>query len=215
MTLGVIERKDPAFDAIIPKDAMIEILAGGFDWSEGPVWVPEKDGGHVLFSDIPKNMIWKWSEKDGLKPFLKPSGYTGTAAFTGKEPGSNGLAVDSAGNLLLCQHGDRVVSRLPGIDPKGKRQIICRGAKIPAGWVLVDDLRDSGQCDGGNAAAVRQYNVWAVEQYEGRASGTVITVCAATATPEGWSMVDVYRNRELCGHPDELFGLNVKRIRKN
>ena len=112
MTLGVIERIDPAFDAIIPKDAVIEILAGGFDWSEGPVWVADKEGGHVLFSDIPKNMIWKWSEKGGLKEFLKPSGYTGKDAFTGKEPGSNGLALDKDGKLILCQHGDRRLSRL-------------------------------------------------------------------------------------------------------
>jgi len=112
MTLGTIDRKDPAFDAIIGKDATIEILAGGFDWSEGPVWIKEKEGGHVLFSDIPKNMIWKWSEKDGLKEFLKPSGYTGTEKFTGKEPGSNGLALDKNGKLILCQHGDRRVSRL-------------------------------------------------------------------------------------------------------
>ena len=112
MILGVIERKDPAFDAIIPKDAIIEILAGGFDWSEGPVWVADKEGGHLLFSDIPKNMIWKWSEKGGLKEFLKPSGYTGKDAFTGKEPGSNGLALDKDGKLILCQHGDRRLSRL-------------------------------------------------------------------------------------------------------
>ena len=112
MTLGVIERKDPAFDAIIPKEATLEIIAGGFDWSEGPVWVTEKDGGHLLFSDIPKNMIWKWSAKDGLKEFLKPSGYTGTEKFTGKEPGSNGLALDKQGKLILCQHGDRRLSRL-------------------------------------------------------------------------------------------------------
>ena len=102
-----------------------------------------------------------------------------------------------------------------GSGPTGKRQIVCRGAKIPDGWILVDDLRDSSQCDGGNPAAVRQFNVWALEQYAGRPSGTVITVCAATPTPLGWSLVDVYRSRELCGHPDELFGLNVKRIRKN
>ena len=112
MILGTIERKDPAFDAIIPKDAVIEILAGGFDWSEGPVWVNEKEGGHLLFSDIPKNMIWKWSEKGGLKEFLKPSGYTGIEKFTGKEPGSNGLALDKDGKLILCQHGDRRISRL-------------------------------------------------------------------------------------------------------
>ncbi len=112
MTLGVIERIDPAFDAIIPKDTVIEILAGGFDWSEGPIWVADKEGGHLLFSDIPKNMIWKWSEKGGLKEFLKPSGYTGKDAFTGKEPGSNGLALDKDGKLILCQHGDRRLSHL-------------------------------------------------------------------------------------------------------
>jgi len=110
MTLGTIERKDPKFDELIPKDATIEILAGGFDWSEGPVWV--KDGGFLLFSDIPKNMIWKWSAKDGLKEYLKQSGYTGAEKFTGKEPGANGLALDKDGKLILCQHGDRRVSRL-------------------------------------------------------------------------------------------------------
>ena len=112
MTLGTIERKDPKFDDLIAKDATIDILAGGFDWSEGPVWVKEKDGGHLLFSDIPKNMTWKWSEKDGLKEHLKPSGYTGTDKFTGKEPGSNGLALDKDGKLILCMHGDRRVARL-------------------------------------------------------------------------------------------------------
>ena len=114
MTLGSIDRKDAKFDDLVPKDAVIEILAGGFDWSEGPVWVKEKDGGHLLFSDIPKNMIWKWSQKDGLKEYLKPSGYTGADKFTGKEPGSNGLALDKDGKLLLCMHGDRRLARRDG-----------------------------------------------------------------------------------------------------
>jgi len=114
MTLGTVERKDPAFDKLIPKDAAIDVLAEGFDWSEGPVWVKEKAGGHLLFSDIPKNMIWKWSAKDGLKEFLKPSGYTGKEKFAGKEPGSNGLTLNKAGQLIICQHGDRRVSRLDG-----------------------------------------------------------------------------------------------------
>jgi gluconolactonase len=112
MTLGTIERKDAKFDDLIPKDATIELLAGGFDWAEGPVWVKDKDGGHLIFSDIPKNMTWKWSAKGGLTEHLKPSGYTGTEKFTGKEPGSNGLALDKDGKLILCQHGDRRISRL-------------------------------------------------------------------------------------------------------
>ena len=65
MTLGTIERKDAKFDELIPKDAVVEVLAGGFMWAEGPVWV--KDGGHLLFSDIPNNVVRKWSEKDGLQ----------------------------------------------------------------------------------------------------------------------------------------------------
>ena len=114
-TLGTIERNDPRFDAIIPKNAEIEVLAGGFDWSEGPVWVKTPAGGHLLFSDIPKNMIWKWSQKEGLQEFLKPSGYTGSEKFTCKEPGSNGLALcPSNGNLVLCQHGDRRIACLEG-----------------------------------------------------------------------------------------------------
>lgn len=102
-----------------------------------------------------------------------------------------------------------------GVTIKGKRQIVCRGTAIPKGWILVDDLRDAAQCDGSNAAAIKLYNVWAMEQYAGRPSGTTLVVCASSPTPDGWSLVDVYRNKELCGHPDELFSVNVKRIRKN
>jgi gluconolactonase len=110
-TIGSVDRKDPRIDALIPKDAVIEVLAGGFKWTEGPVWV-KADGGYLLFSDIPNNRVVKWSAKDGVKDFLKPSGYTGQPSFTGDEPGSNGLALDKDGNLVLCQHGDRRVARL-------------------------------------------------------------------------------------------------------
>jgi gluconolactonase len=110
MTLGSIERKDPKLDALIPKDAKIEVLAGGMKWTEGPVW--DKKAGALLFTDIPNNRVMKWSQKDGLMEFLKPSGYTGTAKFEGYEPGANGLAFDKQGNLILCQHGDRRVARL-------------------------------------------------------------------------------------------------------
>ena len=76
-TLGKIERNDPAFDAWFPRTRSSSCSsANKFDWSEGPVW--DKANKRVLFSDIPKNMIWKWSREGGLKEFLKPSGYTGT-----------------------------------------------------------------------------------------------------------------------------------------
>ncbi len=109
-TMGTIERVDPAFDDLVPKSSSIEVLVSmKFDWAEGPVW--DKAGEKVIFSDIPKNMAWEYSKKGGLKEFLKPSGYTGKADFTGKEPGSNGLAFNKAGELILCMHGDRRVAK--------------------------------------------------------------------------------------------------------
>jgi len=109
-TLGTIERLDPGFDKLIPTTAKLELLeANKFEWSEGPVWVA--DGKYLLFSDIPRNQIWKWKDGEGLNVFLKPAGYSGSAAFTGKEPGSNGLLLDKEGRLILCQHGDRRVAR--------------------------------------------------------------------------------------------------------
>jgi gluconolactonase len=109
--LGRIIREDPRLDQLIPKDARIEVLASGFRWSEGPVWIRERDGGYLLFSDIPRNVIMKWSERDGLSEFMKPAGYTGIADY-GREPGSNGLTLDREGRLVLAEHGDRRIARL-------------------------------------------------------------------------------------------------------
>lgn len=118
-SFGKIVRLDPAFDKLVAKDAVLEPLAvNKFEWSEGPVWI--KGEKALLFSDIPRNMVWKWSEKDGLTVFLKPSGYTGKPDFTGREPGSNALTIDKQGRLLLCQHGDR---RIAAWDPKEKKFI--------------------------------------------------------------------------------------------
>jgi len=108
-TIGSIDRKDPRFDKLIPKDAMLEQLADGFAWTEGPVWM--KDGGFLLFSDIPNNRVVKWQEGKGTSDFLKPAGYTGTRTDL-VEPGSNGLLVDPEGRLVLMQHGNRQVARL-------------------------------------------------------------------------------------------------------
>jgi gluconolactonase len=104
---GGVERLDPALDALVAPDARPEVLAQGYKWSEGPVWT----GGGLLFSDVPNNVVWRWQEGAGASEFLRPSGYTGSAP-RGGEPGSNGLAVDSAGRLYLCQHGDRRIARL-------------------------------------------------------------------------------------------------------
>jgi gluconolactonase len=121
--MGKVERLDPRLDKLIAKDAKVYKVAGGFIWSEGPVWV--KDGGYLLFSDIPRNVINKYNPKDGsVSAFLKPSGYTGKPERGGKagdEPGSNGLMLDPQGRLTICEHGDRQVSR---IEKDGKKTVL-------------------------------------------------------------------------------------------
>jgi gluconolactonase len=110
VTVGTIVRLDPRVDRLIPPGAALEKLADGFAWVEGPVW--DSRGGYLLFSDIPNNSVFKWQEDGGASLFLQPSGYTGTAPFLGPEPGSNGLTLDHAGRLVLCEHGDRRIARL-------------------------------------------------------------------------------------------------------
>lgn len=107
--VGQIERFDPALDSLIDPEASVELLEVGFSWSEGPVWVASDNC--LLFSDIPRNAIFRWSERDGARIWMQPSGYTGVAYY-GKEPGSNGLTFDGEGRLLACEHGDRRISRL-------------------------------------------------------------------------------------------------------
>jgi gluconolactonase len=112
-SLGKLVSQSPEFDQLIAPNTPIEVLASGFEWSEGPVWI--KDGGYLLFSDIPRNTIMKWKPATTPAPqlsvFMKPSGYTGVEDY-GREPGSNGLTLDKNGHLILCEHGDRRVSRL-------------------------------------------------------------------------------------------------------
>lgn len=116
-TVGHIERLDPALDKLVPADAKMEVAGEGYAWCEGPAWV--RDGSFLLFSDIPNNAVMRWDAKSGSKLFLKPAGYTG-ADPRGGESGSNGLAIDRKGRLILCQHGDRRVARLDSSlkDPK-------------------------------------------------------------------------------------------------
>ncbi len=104
---GHIEKIDPALDAIIDANATVEIIASGYDWSEGPQWVEKEQ--LLLFSDVPKNIIYQWTEKKGATVYLTPSGYTGTVT-RGGEIGSNGLTLSKTGQLAICQHGDRRIA---------------------------------------------------------------------------------------------------------
>ncbi|MEW4452773.1 SMP-30/gluconolactonase/LRE family protein [Bremerella sp. JC817] len=116
-TIGEIERLDPAFDKLVAPDAKIEVLADGFEWSEGPVWAPE---GYLLFSDIPNNRIVKYKPGKGTDVFMQPAGYTGMPKFEGQEPGTNGLAFSPEGNLTMCCHGDRNITQI--VD--GERKVL-------------------------------------------------------------------------------------------
>lgn len=108
-SLGRIERLDPRFDALIPQDTVLEQVADGIEWAEGPLW--NANDASLLFSDVPRNAIFRWQEGHGVTLFLNDSGYTGQAPFLGREPGSNGLEFDSEGRLVMCQHGNRRIAR--------------------------------------------------------------------------------------------------------
>lgn len=109
-TLGSIERTTEQMDELVDSAAKIEVLATGFTWTEGPLWIGGEDG-HLLFSDIPRNSIFKWQLDGTISLFMSPSGYTGVTYY-GLEPGSNGLMTDLQGRLVLCEHGDRRLSVL-------------------------------------------------------------------------------------------------------
>jgi gluconolactonase len=107
---ATIDRWDPAMDAIVPKDWKVEKLAEGFGWAEGPIWV--KSGGYLLFTDVPGNKMWKWSEKGGLEKFLDPSGAANPDTNIWREAGANGLAILDKNNILLADTGNRGIHKL-------------------------------------------------------------------------------------------------------
>jgi gluconolactonase len=112
-----IDRWDPAMDAIVPQDWKIEKLAEGFGWAEGPIWV--KNGGYLLFTDVPGNKMWKWSENGGLEKFLDPSGAANPDPAVWREAGANGLAILDSKTILLADTGNRMIQKL---DLKSKKK---------------------------------------------------------------------------------------------
>lgn len=131
-TAFTIERLDPTLDEIIPPDATLETLGDRFALTEGPVWVPERDGGYLLFSDNAANVIYKWAPGRPLTVFLERSGYTGSdlssvgaQTIAGRVAilliGSNGLALDPEGRLVVAAMNDRTIFRL---EADGTRTIL-------------------------------------------------------------------------------------------
>jgi gluconolactonase len=105
-------------DALVPSNVKAEELAGGFGFTEGPVWLRS---GFLLFSDIPNNVIFKWDPKSGISEFLASSGSDGSNAAPGSHVGSNGLTLDREGRLIICEHGNRRVTRL---EKNGRRTVL-------------------------------------------------------------------------------------------
>ena len=109
-TTGSIERLSDKLDDLIPEDAQLEILASGFTWSEGPLWLETEN--KLIFSDVPENKIYQWIPGDTVASiYLEPSGFT-SSGFHGGEMGANGLILDADNKLILCQHGDRQLARM-------------------------------------------------------------------------------------------------------
>ncbi|MGH7497170.1 MAG: SMP-30/gluconolactonase/LRE family protein [bacterium] len=108
-SFGVIHRVDPRLNQLIPSHAKLEKLAEGFEWTEGPLWIPNENS--LLFTDIPKNTIYKWKAGEGLSVYLRPAGYVGEDP-PGIELGSNGLILSPNGQLVMCDHGNRCISQL-------------------------------------------------------------------------------------------------------
>lgn len=106
-TTGTIEVISAELEQVLDPSTPIQILAEGFDWSEGPLWVETLHA--VLFSDIPPNQIRLWQEGLADSLYLYPSGFTGEKIGS-EEPGSNGLLLNPEGQLVLCQHGDRRIA---------------------------------------------------------------------------------------------------------
>lgn len=108
-TIGQIERLDARLDALIAPGTAIEKIADGLVWAEGPLWDPRTQS--LLFSDVPRNAIFRWHPAEGVTLAIPRSGYTGPDPPPRGEPGSNGLIFDREGRLVLCQHGDRRIVR--------------------------------------------------------------------------------------------------------
>lgn len=118
-SVGKIWKLDSGLDAVVDVDSPIEVLATGYRWAEGPVWV--RDGGYLLFSDVPSNVIHRWKAGEGATPWLNPSGLAGPVPPEIREAGANGLAIDAQGRLIMADSGTRVVA---AVDLKTKAKTI-------------------------------------------------------------------------------------------
>jgi gluconolactonase len=143
--IGKVELFDSSAAAIVDTNAVIQVIGHHYKWSEGPVWVAARH--MLLFSAVRENTIYRWDGRDTPVQYLTPSGYTDTA-FRDGENGSNGLALDREGRLLLCQSGNRQVVRLnaPLDSPKPSFTVLApnfNGKKFNSPNDLIVDSKDN------------------------------------------------------------------------
>lgn len=108
-TVGHLQPQLAGFSKLVSDAARIEVLADGFTWTEGPVWIAQ--GQYLLFSDPPKNRMVRWSPASrSTSVFMEPSGGSETRGF--REAGSNGLKPAGTGHLLVADQGNRGIALL-------------------------------------------------------------------------------------------------------
>jgi gluconolactonase len=92
-----VDIRDPRFVDIVGEEVQLEELGAGFDFTEGPIWNPREK--HLIFSDMPGDHMRRWSERDGITTFRRPSNM------------ANGNTYDSLGRILTCEHATSRVTR--------------------------------------------------------------------------------------------------------
>ena len=97
---------------IIDKEAEIQYIVDSLTVAEGPLW--DENSSSLLFTQVPKNQIYKWNEQEGFDVYISPSGFTNYAPVIPNIglSGANGLTFDNDGNLIIAQHGDRRLSKI-------------------------------------------------------------------------------------------------------
>jgi gluconolactonase len=136
---AAVERLDPALDALVSANAKVELVKGGFGFTEGPVWVQRGREGYLLFTDIPGNVIWKLTLDGTASIYQSQVGYTGPEVWrwgginnNGRERndpqfeefamiGADGLTLDRQGRLIVATFAGRSLMR---IEQNGRRTVL-------------------------------------------------------------------------------------------
>jgi len=134
-----VQRLDPALDAVVSPNAKVELVKGGFGFTEGPVWMKEGASGYLLFTDIPGNVVWKLTPDGQASVYLRDAGFHGpdpwrwgpvfNNGLDRSDPkfvefvmaGADGLGIDPEGRLILATFAGRALER---VEKNGQRTVL-------------------------------------------------------------------------------------------